>query len=74
MMSAYKCTQEAANDVSGRRHASRLLGITKTNSHSTLFKGRFFHLWTKNQSAIFPVIPLHVQGSVISMEGPRFSD
>lgn len=72
MMNAYKCTQEATDDVTGHRHAFRLLGITKTNSHSTLFGGKFFCLWTNKPVCHFSCHSKHVQGSAISMEGHRF--
>lgn len=56
MMSACKCTQEATNDVTGYRHASKLLGITKAKSHSALFGGKFFSLWTNQPVCTLPVI------------------
>jgi len=55
MMSTYKCTQEAANDVTGYRHASTLLGITKTVIQ--LYLGESFSLCELiNQSATLSVI------------------
>jgi len=55
MMNAYKCTQEATNDVTGHRHASWLLGITKTVI--LLYLRESFSIYEQiNQSATFPVI------------------
>lgn len=73
-MSVYKCTQEAENDVTGYSHASKLLGIAKTNSHSTLFDGKFSSLWTNQPACHSPFDSKHVQGSARSTEVPKFLD
>lgn len=71
MRSTSKYTQEATNDVTGYRQASKPQRIA--NTVVPLYLGESFSIYEPIiQSATLPVTQKHVQGSAISTQVPRF--